>query len=120
MQPQPTEYCPGVIGVDVVSKESGLPTYFVRLLCVAGRVPEKLLLELSAIGFSESNDIARVSPFPMDGLQVQPIDLSKPGSALFNMWTEAELSENLNDLNAVFERHGLPFEPRTAGWEEFV
>lgn len=99
---------PGIYAVDVAAKPPGT-TYMVFVAVDATDPPQSFIEAIEGLGF------ARVLAKPYmhhDGKKILDLHFGKPGSAVFEGWTQAERDANLLAIEEVLARFQIKANPR--------
>ena len=99
---------PGVYEVDIAAKPPG-KTFGVYLATDRGQAPHALLAQLKALGFENVHSAGYQHK---DGGKVLDLHFQKDGSDIFKGWKADECTQNLADLTALFQQHGIAITPR--------
>ena len=99
---------PGIYEVDVAAKPPG-KTYGVYLATDPDNPPAAVLEALSAAGFQQTHSSGYTHK---DRGKVLDLHFRKDGSDIFKGWKADECTQNLADLTALFQQHGIAITPR--------
>ncbi|HEY8609059.1 MAG TPA: hypothetical protein VIM12_18235 [Noviherbaspirillum sp.] len=105
---------PGVYAVDVAAKPPG-KTFMIYAAVDAAAPPESFIAAVEAIGFKQ----VLTKPYTHnDGTRVVDIHFQKPGTDIFEGWTNAEKDANLAAMEQVFAGFSISVTPRVMSLAE--
>lgn len=105
---------PGIYEVDIAAKPPG-KTFGVYMATDPDKSPTAVLAALSALGFEQ---VHQKGYKHRDGGKVLDVHYQKKGTDLFEGWTTAESSANLDAIAKLFGEHGIAVTPRVMSLSE--
>lgn len=105
---------PNIYAADVAAKPPG-KTFDVFLAVDGNQLPQDFLASLESLGFAKA---ATASYIHNDGKKVTDLHYSKPGTGIFQCWTDEERESTLQALAQIFSNVGMTMQPRVMGLAE--
>ena len=105
---------PGIYEVDIAAKPPG-KTFGVYIATNPDQPPAALLAALTALGFEQ---VHQKGYKHRDGGKVLDVHYQKKGTDLFEGWTTAESTANLDAITQLFSQHGIATAPRVMSLSE--
>jgi predicted RNA binding protein YcfA (HicA-like mRNA interferase family) len=105
---------PGIYEVDIAAKPPG-KTFGVYMATDPDKSPTVVLAALSALGFEQ---VHQKGYKHRDGGKVLDVHYQKKGTDLFEGWTTAESTANLDAIAKLFSEHGIAVTPRVMSLSE--
>ena len=105
---------PGIFLVDVAAKPPG-KTFAIYMAVDNDEPPVSLLSTIESLGFKRTVSSAYKHH---DGKMVLDIHYNKPGTDIFEGWTNAEKETNLGKLTEIFSKVGIEIKPRVMSLAE--
>lgn len=99
---------PGVFAVEVAAKPPGT-TYVIYAAVDAAEPPTEFVEAVEQLGFQQVQAKTYVHH---DGRKIADLHFHKPGSAVFEGWTNEERESNLAQIAAVLARFQITATPR--------
>src|SRR5687768_17267964 len=98
---------PNIYAADVAAKPPG-KTFDVFLAVDGDQLPQSFLASLESLGFKKTASATYVHN---DGKKVTDLHYSKPGTGIFQCWTDEEKDTTLQALAEIFSGLGITLQP---------
>ncbi len=105
---------PGVYAVDVAAKPPG-KTYMIYAAIDADNPPAAFIQAVEGMGFKE---VHALHYHHHNGKKITDLHFQKPGTDIFEGWTNIEREKNLMDISETLARFNITVQPRVMSLAE--
>jgi hypothetical protein len=104
----------GVFAIDVAAKPPG-KTYMIYIAADAVDLPKTFIEAIEALGFKQVFS----KPYThQDGKKIIDLHFQKPGTDIFDGWTDGERAANLDAMEKMFAGFNVKVSPRVMPFTE--